>query len=139
MNFNNAYMIYLVLMEKHNPGRKRLSLFERIKESAHFLLQEGPKTRKQKPEHLSPVRDLRNIHDRGCRTKKRKCTKGAVSAERSFPSIPVLHLTKLSKLKSRQEKNQWHKHQFMSCASTSGRCYWGKCPDFIATQAKGWI
>ena len=57
--------------------------------------------RKQKPEHLLPIRDLRNVYDSGCGcgSKKRKDAKGEVSAERSPPIIQVIESTGLFKLK----------------------------------------
>ena len=66
MSLNDAYRIYLALMEKHNPLRRRLSLSEGIKETAHSLLQHGLVMSKQAPENSSPVRGLRNVHDSGC-------------------------------------------------------------------------
>ena len=138
MNFNNAYRIYLALMEEHNPGRKVLSISERIKEAAHSLLQEGPEMRKQVPEHASPVKDLRNVHDSECGRKERKNTKGAVSAERSPPIMQVLDSTKQSKLKGQQKHNPWRQHQSMSCAPLTGRCCWGKLPGIAASIAAGW-
>ena len=79
MNFNNSYMINLSLTEKHNPGKRVLSRSEGIKEAVHSLLQKGSKMQKQKPEHPSPVRDLRNVHDSGSGRKKRKDVKGEMS------------------------------------------------------------
>ena len=76
-------------------------MLEGIKEAAHLLLQHGPKMRKQKPEHPSPVRDLRNVHDSGCGRKKRKDLKGAVSTERSAPLMQIWDSTKLSRLKTK--------------------------------------
>ena len=93
--------------------------------------------RKQAPEHPSPVRDLRNVHDSGSRRKKRKDAKGEVSAERSPPIMQVLDSTKLSKLKGRQKHNPWRQHQSLS-ASVSGRCQWPKCPGFIAAKERNW-
>ena len=127
----------MALMEKHNPGRKCLSLLEEIKEAAHSLLQHGPVRRKQAPEHPSPPRDLMNVHDSGCGRKKRKDTKGAVSAERLPPIMQVLESTKLPKLKSQQKHNPLRQHQSLS-ASVSGRCQWPKCPGFIAAQERNW-
>ena len=138
MNFNNSYRIYLSLMEKHNSGRRPLSLLEGKKEAAHSFLQRGPEMRKQVPEHPLPVRDLRNVHDSGGGRNKRKDAKGAVSAERSPPIMTVLNSTKLCKLKGQHLANPWHKRQSMSRASTIGRCNWAKCPGLIAAKANNW-
>ena len=43
VNFNNSYRIYLVLMEKKNPGRRPIPMAERIKGATHGLLQTGSK------------------------------------------------------------------------------------------------
>ena len=38
MNFNNSYKIYWFFMEKHNPGRRPITMAEGIKEATHALL-----------------------------------------------------------------------------------------------------
>ena len=50
MNFNNSYMMYLVLMENHNMGRILVSMAKGMKETTHGLLQRGSKTRTPAPE-----------------------------------------------------------------------------------------
>ena len=79
MNFNNLHRIYLALMEKHNPGRRPVTMAHRIKEATHALLQRGIKMRTRAPEHPSPVRDLKNVHDTGCGKRKRLDAKGVTT------------------------------------------------------------
>ena len=63
VNFNNAYRIYLALMEEYNLGRRLISMAQGIKEATHALLQRGSKTRTRAPDHPSPVRDMKSVHD----------------------------------------------------------------------------
>ena len=111
MNFNNSYRIYLSLMEKHNPGRRPVTMAEGIKEATHALLQRGSKMRTRAPEHPSPVRDLRNVHDTGCGKRKRSDAKGVTtrSKARAPPVEDVSSM--LYKLRNQQKKHPWRKHQ----------------------------
>ena len=82
MNVNKTYRICLTLLiEKNSPGRRPLFLSKGIKEASHMFLQQGEEMRKQSPEHPSPVRDLRNVHESRFGRKKRKDTKGVVCTD----------------------------------------------------------
>ena len=94
--------------------------------------------RKQKPEHPSSVRDLRNVHYSGSGRKKRKDAKGEMSTERSPRIMQVLESTKLSRLKGQQKHNPWRQHQSMAYAPLTEQCCWGKCPGLVASIAAGW-
>mmetsp|Transcript_2847 Transcript_2847/g.5763 ORF Transcript_2847/g.5763 Transcript_2847/m.5763 type:complete len:366 (+) Transcript_2847:358-1455(+) len=70
MNFNNSYWIYMTLMEKHNPGRRPVTMAEGIKEATHSLLQRGPTMRVWALEHPSPIRDMTYVYNTGSGKRK---------------------------------------------------------------------
>ena len=76
VNFNNTYRIYIAFTEKHNFGSWQLLISEGIKESTHAFLKREETTRKGAPEYLSPVKDIANVHDNGCRKKKGRIQRG---------------------------------------------------------------
>ena len=86
MNFNNAYRIYLALMEKHNSGRNLVSMAKGVKEATHALLQRGSTTRTRALDHPSPVRDMRNVHNIGCGKRRRSDAKGVTTRARAVPA-----------------------------------------------------
>ena len=101
----------MALIERCNPRMRFLSLSEGIKKAAHMFLQHGQERRKQAPEYLPPVKDLRNIHDSGYGWKKRKYGKGIVCTDRSAHNVVS---TKLSRLRSQQKAHPWCKHRSIS-------------------------
>ena len=104
MNFNNSYRIYLLaLMEKHNPGRRLVTITEGMKEATYALLQRGSKMRTQAPGHPSPVRDMTIIYDTRCGKRKRLDTKGVTTRLRRARTVPVEDISsKLYKLRNKQ-------------------------------------
>ena len=111
MNFNNSYRIYLSLMEKHNPGRRLVKMTEGIKEATHALIQRGSKMWTRAPDHPSPVRVLRNVHDTGCGKRKKSDAKRVTI--RSMARAPLVEVVSsmLYKLRNQQNKHPWRKHQ----------------------------
>jgi len=106
MNFNNTYKIYMRLMKLHNETRRCLEMSEGIRESAHAFLQQGASMRKQRPDHPSPLRCMRNVDDTGYGRKKQTDAKGVVCVGRTIAKVS----TKLSKLRHRQKANPWRTH-----------------------------
>ena len=70
-------------MEKHNPGRRPVTMAQGIKEAAHALLQRGSKMRTRAPDHLSPVRDMTCVYDTGCGKRKRSDARGVTTRPRA--------------------------------------------------------
>ena len=85
MIINNAYKIYITLMEKYNPGRRPVSMSEGVEEATHAFLQKGSNMQRQAAEHPSPIRDMNNVHESRCGRRKRKDAKGVVCVERTVP------------------------------------------------------
>ena len=79
MNFNNSYRIFLALMEKHNLGRRLVTIVQGFKEAINILLQRGIKMRKRALEHPLPVRDMTSEYDTGCGKTKRSNAKGVTT------------------------------------------------------------
>ena len=101
----------MALMEKHNPGQRPISMTEGIKEATYGLLQRGSKMRTQAPDHPSPVRDMRNVHDTGCGKRKRLDAKGVTTRSKAR-AAPVEYVSsKLYKLRNQQKKHPLRKHQ----------------------------
>ena len=138
MNFNNSYMIYRALMENHNPGRQPLSIGEAIKESTFAFLQSGESMRKQVPEHLSAVRELRSIHDSGYRRKKWKDATDVVSSLMERERHNETTTTRLYRLRNQQKASTWRRHQSIT-SSTKKReqCQFEKCPGIAISKEKG--
>ena len=67
-------------------------MVEGIKEATHTLLQRGSKMRTRAPDHPSPVRDTRNVHDTGCRKRKRSDAKGVTTRARAR-AAPVEYIS----------------------------------------------
>ena len=58
INLNNAYKIYVFLVEKYTPGRRFYTMGEAVKEGAHAFLQKGEAMRIHKCEHPAATIDL---------------------------------------------------------------------------------
>ena len=99
INFNNSFRIYLVLMVEHNPGRRLISLAERMKEATHDLLQRGGKMKTRAPDHPSPVRDMRSVYDTGCGKRKGFDANGVNTTTLRAPTAAPLS-NKLYRLKN---------------------------------------
>ena len=102
-NFNNSFRIALPLIEKHNPGRRPVTISEGIKEATRALLQRGNNMRTQAPDHPSPVRDTTSVCDTGCGKRKRLDPKGIITT--TPKAVPVESVsTKAYKLRNQQKK-----------------------------------
>ena len=88
-------------MKEHYPGKRCLQMSEGIREAAHAFLQQGDSMRKQRPEHPSAVRCMKNVHDTGYGRKKRADAKGFVAVGRTA----VKGSTKMSTLRNQQKAN----------------------------------
>ena len=103
--------MYLALIEKHNLGRRPVSLAEGIKEGTHALLRRGGKTRTRAPDHPSTVRDIRGVYNTGCGKRKRSDARIVTPPPRprAPPAVPLR--TKLYRLTNQQKTNTWRSHQ----------------------------
>ena len=79
--------------------------------------------RKQRPEHPSAVRCMKNVHDTGYGRKKRADAKGFVAVGRTA----VKASTKLSTLRNQQKANPWRTHQSVAHTTRRGRCGYAQC------------
>ena len=124
----------MALMEKHNLGRRPVTIAEGIKEATHSLLQRGPAMRTRAPDHPLPIRDMTCVYGTGCRKRKRSDTKGVITTTPRAP--PINSATRLYILRNQQYVNPWHQHQSVRIEER-GRCCWEKCLGILMGTASG--
>jgi len=132
MGQNNAYQIYMTLMEKHMKGRRYLDKGGAIQEMTHAFCQRGTPMRSQRAEHPAHIRDLTNVFDSNTGRKLWSDAKGLVAGNGRKPKAAT---QRLSLLMNQQKKAHWHTHQNLAYHQ-KGKCCWKGCPGIKTSQAE---
>ena len=131
MGQNNAYNIYVRLIEKYAKGRRFLKMGEAVQEMMHAFCQRGEPMRSLTAEHPAHIRDLTNVFDSNTGRKLRSDAMGLVAAIGRQPRATI---QRLSRLKNQQKKAPWRTHQNLAF-HRKGKCCWKGCPGIKATTA----
>ena len=116
MNMNNAYLFYKCLHNKHNMGRRKLTMKEAIQEATHACLQKGMAMRMRSAQHPSPYRNLTNVFDTTFRNIRSDAKGTVVNGRKRLRVLSTSY--QQSKKKRNMEKQQqrfpWYRHQSVS-------------------------
>ena len=137
MNMNNAYLFYKCLHNKHNEGRRKLTMKEAIQEAAHACLQKGEAMRKRTAQHPSPHRNLMNVFDTTFRNIRSDAKGVVVNGGKKLLVGSIAR--QQSKKKRTMEKNQkhypWYHHQ-STTHTFRKECRYKLCPGLNRTNNK---
>ena len=129
MSCNNAYQIYVWLVNEFTTGQRYYDMPEAMDEAAHAFMQRGPAMRTQAPEHPEHLKDVTRMFDIKGEWKLRTDAAGyrQAAAHGRRPRAPI-GTTKLHTLRSYQSRNSWRTHQSVPCM-LQGKCAYRNCPN----------
>ena len=135
MTLNNAYKIYVALVEKYTPNRRYLDMGEAVAEAAHAFLQQGAPMRTRMATHPPFVRDLTSIFCFPIGNKLRSDASGVTASVIVRKRDVHASLESIAAFKKKQKKHEWHRHQSIPDCKR-GRCSYWKCPGLKSTTGR---
>ena len=127
MTCNNAYKVYVDIVNTFTSGRRYYDMPEAMDEAAHAFMQRGPAMRTQAAEHPEHLKDVSRMFDIKGGRKLRTDAAGYRQASAHGRQPAAIGTTKLKKLKSYESRNSWRTHQSVPCM-VRGKCAYRGCP-----------
>ncbi len=138
MVLNNAYKMYMAIMEIHSASWHLLDMGNAVRELMHELCQRGSAMRQMRAEHPSWLRDMTRLF--GWFTNRKICLDiyGFISqrARVALPEVmaerPASYVLWKHEMK---QKRPWCSHQ-SEVVAKQGRCCWDDCPGNMTMNTK---